>query len=219
MKMFASAMKKNDNYKDYLFDENIIKYIEDWFVVPSLFRNDDLNVLGPDMRPSYRWLLIGSSGSGTPFHVDPFGTSAWNYCVKGKKLWIMYPPSEIPPHVDDDDDDDDDDCDPRSLLREIEPLKWISKFCPRKQSDGKVIIFVQSEDELVFVPAGWWHLVLNIEDETIAVTQNFLTTHNRSLALEHMKASDLGSMAKCFELAWDGKINVEKLDGLRRSRK
>ena len=57
--------------------------------MPSLFRNDDLNVLGPDMRPSYRWLLIGSSGSGTPFHVDPFGTSAWNYCVKGKKLWIM----------------------------------------------------------------------------------------------------------------------------------
>ena len=127
----------------------------------------------------------------------------------GKKLWIMYPPSEIPPH------NGDGDCDPRSVLREIEPLKWISKFCPRKQSDSKFVIFVQSESELVFVPAGWWHLVLNIEDETIAVTQNFLTTHNRSLALEHMKASNLGSMAKCFELAWDGKIDVEKLGGAR----
>ena len=48
MKTFLSAMKENHN-KDYLFDENIMKYIEDWFVVPSLFRNDDLNVLGPDM--------------------------------------------------------------------------------------------------------------------------------------------------------------------------
>ena len=142
-----------------------MKYIEDWFVVPSLFRNDDLNVLGPDMRPSYRWLLIGSSGSGTPFHIDPFGTSAWNYCVKGKKLWIMYPPSEIPPH------NGDGDCDPRSVLREIEPLKWISKFCPRKQNDGKFVIFVQSESEW-FVPAGWWHLVLNKKVRRY-VAQNF----------------------------------------------
>jgi len=43
--------------RDYLFDENVIKYLKDWFVVPKLFRNDDLNALGPTMRPSYRWLL------------------------------------------------------------------------------------------------------------------------------------------------------------------
>ena len=205
MKSFASKLKKNDN-KDYLFDENIMKHIKDWFVVPTLFRSDDLNVLGADMRPSYRWLLIGSSGSGTPFHVDPFGTSAWNYCIKGKKLWIMYPPCEIPPH------NNEIDRDHRDVLREIEPLKWISTFCPRKEyeRDGKVVIFLQSEGEMVFVPAGWWHLVLNIEDETVALTQNFLTTHNRSLALQNMRSSNLESMAKCFEYAWDGTIDVEK---------
>lgn len=47
----------------------------------------DLFALLGDSRPSFRWLIVGGKRSGSTFHVDPNGTSAWNACICGRKLW------------------------------------------------------------------------------------------------------------------------------------
>lgn len=44
----------------------------------------------------------------------------------------------------------------------------------------------QEAGDLVFVPSGWWHVVLNVTD-TVALTQNFVTENNLKTVLDFCK--------------------------------
>lgn len=184
---FLNYTEKNkDDSPLYIFDSNFdeddhAKRLLTDYRVPSYFNDDLFGLVSESRRPPYRWWLVGPERSGTCVHIDPLSTSAWNTLVVGKKRWVLFPP-HVPKSVvkgnglvrDDEDD---------------EAVHYFMHILPRikrkahtfrgteKYKNFCCYEFTQNPGETCFIPAGWWHAVLNLTD-TVAVTQNFCSPRN-----------------------------------------
>ncbi|XP_004363982.1 phosphatidylserine receptor long form [Capsaspora owczarzaki ATCC 30864] len=65
-------------------------------------------------------------------------------------------------------------------------LLWYLEVYPFLDPEEKPIECVQHPGETISVPAGWWHMVLNL-DYTCAVTQNYLNVNNLEDALGDLR--------------------------------
>ncbi|WFD27986.1 hypothetical protein MNAN1_002994 [Malassezia nana] len=150
-------------------------------------RADLFSLLG-DQRPDYRWLIAGPARSGSGWHKDPNMTSAWNAVMHGSKYWMMLPPTTPPPGVFVSRDQSEVTA-PASLS------EWMLDFYAETKAkhgrrecggDGKLLEGVCHAGEVVYVPSGWWHLVINLE-ESVALTQNFVSVVELPAVLSFMK--------------------------------
>ncbi|KAL9060493.1 MAG: hypothetical protein Q9162_000666 [Coniocarpon cinnabarinum] len=141
------------------------------YTPPIAFSPDLFTVLGKE-RPSHRWLIMGPPRSGSSFHTDPNGTSAWNAVLKGRKYWIMSPDPPPGVYVNEDESEV---TSPSSIA------EWLMNFHEEARQKPGVCEGICEEGEVLHVPGGWYHLVLNIPSQdtdnseyNIAVTQNFV---------------------------------------------
>jgi hypothetical protein len=132
---------------------------------PQCFGSDLFEVLGAE-RPAHRWLIIGPERSGSTFHKDPNATSAWNAVIQGEKYWIMFPPSACVPGVFVSKDNSE-------VTSPLSIAEWLLEFHAEARRTPGCREGVCKAGEILHVPSGWWHLVVNLE-AGIALTQNFV---------------------------------------------
>ncbi|GMH45627.1 hypothetical protein BSKO_13584 [Bryopsis sp. KO-2023] len=175
---------QNDEMPLYLFDKKFVEkspMLGKDYRVPEYFQEDFFSVLGASARPDYRWIIIGPERSGSSFHKDPNSTSAWNAVIKGKKKWILFPPNITPPGVHPSQDGAD-------VATSVSLIEWFLNFYEQtKNCEVKPVECIVNSGELIFVPRGWWHLALNLEEST-AITQNFVSSVNLPHVLKFLKS-------------------------------
>ncbi|EGC32612.1 hypothetical protein DICPUDRAFT_155396 [Dictyostelium purpureum] len=183
---YVQYMKtQNDEEPLYVFDQAFgekAPSLLEQYKVPKYFPEDLFQYSGPEERPHFRWLVIGPERSGASWHIDPAGTSAWNSLISGKKRWLMYPPAFTPYTVDLEDFEEKIYGSPPSLL-------WLLEVYPYLPPDYRPIECIQEPGETIFVPGGWWHMVLNLE-ESIAVTQNFCDSQNFTQVCQDLSGTE-----------------------------
>ena len=176
LKYFVRYMlETKDDSPLYVFDSSFAEregtrsLRHDWSL-PRFFTDDLFKLVGERRRPPYRWLVLGPERSGSYIHIDPLGTSAWNSLLAGHKCWACFRPG-TPKEV----------VQPPKHEGGREAVAWFAHVYPTLVSaddeSHRPVTCVQRPGETMFIPGGWWHVVLNL-DAALAVTQNFCSRAN-----------------------------------------
>lgn len=178
LKTYISYMQNNvDESPLYLFDRTFAekmkiqsgnRFAGAAYWAPECFGEDLFTVLG-DQRPDSRWMIMGPARSGSTFHKDPNATSAWNAVLTGSKYWLMFPssPTLPPPPGVILSEDGSEITSPLSIAEYLLGFHELARATPGCREG------ICRAGEVLHVPSGWFHLVLNLE-ESIALTQNFV---------------------------------------------
>ena len=189
----------------YLFDRFFVEKMDievgkennGQYWAPECFGEDLFAALG-NKRPHSRWLIVGPERSGSTFHKDPNATrsvsyflttrfksdlsSAWNAVLRGSKYWIMFPasPSTPPPPGVFVSEDQSEVTSPLSIA------EWLLGFHAEARMSRGCVEGICHEGEVLHVPSGWWHLVVNLSP-SIAITQNFVPRNHLTNVLAFLK--------------------------------
>lgn len=172
MSVYSAYMSHSkDESPLYLFDKAFAEKMhvqigkDGLYWPPDCFGPDLFALLGQE-RPAHRWLIVGPERSGSTFHKDPNATSAWNAVVQGSKYWIMFPPSALVPGVFVSEDSSE-------VTSPLSIAEWLLEFHAEAREQPGCVEGICKAGEILHVPSGWWHLVVNLEP-SIALTQNFV---------------------------------------------
>ncbi|GAB4845763.1 hypothetical protein Ancab_039170 [Ancistrocladus abbreviatus] len=168
----------------YLKDWHFVKEYPEYeaYTTPIFFHDDWLNLYldaycihnDPDVCherneiscSDYRFVYMGPKGTWTPLHADVFRSFSWSANVLGAKLWLFLPPTQYHLVFD---------RNMKSSVYNIFEEVNESKFPGFKKAVWMEC--TQAQNEIIFVPSGWYHQVHNLED-TISINHNWFNAYN-----------------------------------------
>ncbi|CAH0513339.1 unnamed protein product [Peronospora belbahrii] len=170
-----------DEYLDSIENEIAGKtYLKDWHFVhafgheiyetPLFFKNDWLNWWWDQKEKSesdYRFVYLGPAGSWTPLHQDVFRSYSWSVNICGRKQWVLFHPDDEPKLKD---------RFGRFVVPDVTATVIDKEKYPHFHEANPVYV-VQETGDAIFVPSGWYHQVMNMED-TISINHNWFNGYN-----------------------------------------
>ncbi|XP_009618730.1 arginine-specific demethylase JMJ20 [Nicotiana tabacum] len=160
-------------YPEYIAYRTPLDFSDDWlnFYLDKFRMHNDPDTYSEGNEIScsdYRFVYMGAKGTWTPLHADVFRSYSWSANVCGKKQWYFLPPSQHHLVFD---------RNMKSTVYNIFADVSQSKF----PGFEKAIWWecTQEENEVIFVPSGWYHQVHNLED-TISINHNWFNGYNLS---------------------------------------
>eukprot|EP00054_Salpingoeca_dolichothecata_P010409 m.58195 g.58195 ORF g.58195 m.58195 type:complete len:225 (+) comp18976_c0_seq1:187-861(+) len=147
------------------------QYDREFYNTPSFFETDWLNCFAlrkEDSKPcdDFRFVYLGPQGSFTPLHCDVVGSFSWSTNICGRKFWRFFLPGEERYLKDKN----------GRLAMNLFTNPLDSTQCPDLHKANFVDI-IQETGETVFVPSGWFHVVINLED-SLSINHNWINGAN-----------------------------------------
>ncbi|XP_012440382.1 arginine-specific demethylase JMJ20 isoform X2 [Gossypium raimondii] len=163
-------VKEYPEYQAYITP---LFFTDDWLnlYLDNYHMHDDLDAdrVSNDISCSdYRFVYMGAKGSWTPLHADVFRSYSWSANVCGKKKWLFLPPQQFNLLFD------------RNMKNTVYNI--FDDISETEFPGFKKAIWlecIQEQNEIIFVPSGWYHQVHNLED-TISINHNWFNGYNLS---------------------------------------
>ncbi|XP_074629189.1 2-oxoglutarate and iron-dependent oxygenase JMJD4-like isoform X2 [Acropora palmata] len=186
VKQDMSVTEFCDYWKSSFQDEKNkteVLYLKDWhfckafpgynaYETPVYFKSDWLNEFWDkrrDVTDDYRFVYMGPKGT---------WSYSWSANICGCKKWLLYPPGQE-----------------KYLTDRLGNLAYDvlsddmydGKKFPDFDKARKPITVIQREGEVIFVPSGWHHQVMNLED-TISINHNWTDACGIFKMWEHVQS-------------------------------
>eukprot|EP00510_Aplanochytrium_minuta_P003806 CAMPEP_0184011800 /NCGR_PEP_ID=MMETSP0954-20121128/4029_1 /TAXON_ID=627963 /ORGANISM="Aplanochytrium sp, Strain PBS07" /LENGTH=398 /DNA_ID=CAMNT_0026291659 /DNA_START=336 /DNA_END=1532 /DNA_ORIENTATION=+ len=154
----------------YLKDWHFVKEFPDLelYEVPEFFQDDWLNAYCVSKKKSdYKFMYCGAQGSYTPLHHDVLKSFSWSVNIFGSKLWVLFDPAQTSHLVD---------SKQRNHVSNVfsNDESMAEDFPDLHKTTPKIVI--QKRGEAIFVPSGWYHQVINLED-TLSINHNWFNAY------------------------------------------
>jgi len=150
-----------------------------YFTTDYRYLENDPDLVGDLTADQYHFpsLFIGKQGSGSPLHNDADMSRFWVHLLSGKKLWRIFPPSEnwrlYPTGTE-------------SFYPSIFSVDAMEPDFDRFPNLRGALVYeaVLDAGEVIFVPEGWAHQVINLKD-SISTTMNFVDWSGLGMHLKY----------------------------------